>query len=57
MPMHHKKKKTLTKSQKDTLAKLKANHTAKHIAVMRKEMKEGKSLRQAHNIAQRKVGK
>ena len=57
MPMHHKKKKTLTKNQKDTLAKHKAHHTAKHMALMRSEMKKGKTFKQAHNIAQRKVGK
>lgn len=57
MPIHHKKKKTLTKNQKDTLAKHKAHHTAKHMALMRKKMKEGHSFKKAHTIALRQVGK
>ena len=57
MPIQNKKKKTLTKTQKDTLAKHKAHHTAKHMALMRKKMREGKTFKQAHNIALRQVGK
>lgn len=56
MPTHKKKKKTLTKTQKDSLAQVRG-HTAKHMAVMRKKMKEGHSLKRAHTIALRQVGK
>lgn len=47
----------LTKKQKDTLAKHKVHHTAKHMAFMRKEMNKGKTFTQAHKLAIKKVGK
>ena len=47
----------LTKKQKDTLAKHKVHHTAKHMAFMRKEMNKGKTFTQSHKLAMKKVGK
>jgi|TARA_R110002020_G_scaffold84951_4_gene210021 hypothetical protein len=47
----------LTKKQKETLAKHKVHHTAKHMAFMRKEMNKGKSFTTSHKLAMKKVGK
>ena len=47
----------LTKLQRATLAKHKVHHTAKHMAFMRKEMNKGKTFKQAHILAMKKVGK
>ena len=47
----------LTKRQKTTLEKHKEHHTAKHMAFMRKEMKNGRSFSAAHKLAMQKVGK
>ena len=47
----------LTKRQKETLAKHKLHHTAKHMAFMRKEMNKGKTFTQSHKLAMKKVGK
>mgnify|MGYP003650330140 FL=1 len=47
----------LTKRQKETLAKHKVHHTAKHMAFMRKEMNKGKTFTQSHKLAMKKVGK
>lgn len=47
----------LTKLQKATLTKHKKHHTAKHMAFMRKEMKNGKSFSASHKSAMQKVGK
>jgi|TARA_R100001463_G_scaffold26864_9_gene62588 hypothetical protein len=47
----------LTKRQKDTLAKHKVHHTAKHMTMMRKLMNQGKTFTQSHKIAMSKVGK
>lgn len=46
----------LTKKQKDTLAKHKKHHTAKHMTMMRKLMNQGKSFTAAHKVAMQKVG-
>jgi hypothetical protein len=43
----------LTKLQKATLAK----HKKHHMAFMRKEMNKGKTFKQAHTLAMKKVGK
>ena len=51
------KTKTLTAKQKEMLKKHKVHHTAKHMAQMRKDMRNGKSFYQAHKIAMKKVGK
>jgi len=47
----------LTKKQKETLARHKVHHTAKHMTFMRKEMNKGKTFTQAHKLAMKKVGK
>ena len=49
--------KTLTKRQKDTLKKHSVHHSKQHMAMMRKEMRMGKSFTAAHKKAQRLVGK
>ena len=48
--------KSLTERQKNTLKKHSKHHTAKHMAMMRKEMRAGKSFSAAHKKAQKKVG-
>ena len=48
--------KSLTQRQKDTLKKHGKHHSAKHMAMMRKEMRAGKSFTAAHKMAQKKVG-
>ena len=45
------KKKELTKRQKDTLKKHSVHHTAKHMAMMRRLMREGKTFTTAHKKA------
>jgi len=64
MPKHYgngmgksKKKGELTQRQKDTLARHKKHHTAKHITEMTKLMKQGKTFGESHKIAMKKVGK
>ena len=52
-----KKLKKLTKRQVATLRKHRAHHTKKHMQVMVRAMKEGKTFTQAHRLAQRRVGK
>tara|TARA_Y100001938_G_scaffold143657_1_gene216807 strand:+ start:201 stop:356 length:156 start_codon:yes stop_codon:yes gene_type:complete len=47
----------LTKRQESTLKKHSVHHTAKHMKLMRRLMKEGKSFSFAHKQAQKKVGK
>jgi hypothetical protein len=47
----------LTKRQTSTLKKHSVHHTAKHMKLMRKLMKNGKSFTAAHKEAQKKVGK
>jgi len=47
----------LTKLQKETLARHKKHHTAKHMTEMRKHMNKGKTFTQAHKLAMKKVGK
>ena len=49
-------KKALTDRQKATLKRHAKHHTAKHMAMMRKEMRAGKSFTAAHKMAQKKVG-
>jgi hypothetical protein len=53
----NKKTDGLTKSQLDSLNKHKKHHTKKHMDLMKKLMKDGKSFKEAHNIAMKKVGK
>ena len=49
--------KQLTGRQKKTMKKHSKHHTKKHMATMKKDMKKGKTFKQAHNKAMRKVGK
>jgi len=51
------KKKELTKRQKDTLKKHSVHHSKKHMNMMRKEMRAGKSFSAAHKKAKKLVGK
>ena len=53
----NKKTDGLTKRQIDSLNKHKKHHTKKHMDLMKKLMKDGKSFKEAHNIAMKKVGK
>ena len=52
-----KKLKKLTKRQTDTLKKHSVHHTPKHMAFMKKEMREGTTFSAAHKDALKKVGK
>ena len=51
------KKKELTKRQKDTLKKHSVHHTSKHMTMMRRLMREGKTFTTAHKKAMKEVGK
>tara|TARA_Y100001951_G_scaffold90622_1_gene83909 strand:+ start:308 stop:469 length:162 start_codon:yes stop_codon:yes gene_type:complete len=51
------KRKELTKRQKETMKKHSKHHSKKHMAMMRKEMRAGKSFTAAHKKAQKLVGK
>ena len=55
--MKSKKKGELTQRQKDTLKRHSNKHSAKHIAEMKKLMKQGKTFAESHKIATKKVGK
>ena len=57
MPNTTSTKKTLTARQEAALARHKEHHTAKHMSLMRREMKNGKTFSQAHKMAQKQVGK
>ena len=66
MPTHYggsqssgtkKKKGQLTDAQKKKLKEHSKHHSAKHMAMMRKDMKAGKTFTQAHKKAQKMVGK
>jgi hypothetical protein len=60
-PMPKAKKATgrreLTEAQKKMLEKHKVHHTAKHMAMMRKLMREGSSFTAAHKKTQKEIGK
>tara|TARA_Y100001938_G_scaffold139958_1_gene207504 strand:+ start:2499 stop:2651 length:153 start_codon:yes stop_codon:yes gene_type:complete len=49
--------KKLTKRQQATLKKHSVHHSKKHMAMMKKEMRMGKSFTFAHKKAKRLVGK
>lgn len=49
--------KKLTKKQELTLKKHSVHHSKKHMAMMKKEMRAGKSFTAAHKKAQKTVGK
>jgi len=66
MPYHHSTNKKkghqggngkLTQRQKDTLKRHSVHHTKKHMDMMTKLMKQGKTFGEAHKIAKNKVGK
>ena len=46
-----------TQKQKDTLAKHSKHHTQKHMTAMKKDIKSGKTFKQAHKNALKRVGK
>ena len=50
-------KKNLTERQKAQLKEHSVHHTTKHLNKMKILMREGKSFKQSHMIAQRMVGK
>tara|TARA_R100000231_G_scaffold50990_1_gene43155 strand:- start:128 stop:289 length:162 start_codon:yes stop_codon:yes gene_type:complete len=52
-----KKLKKLTQRQKDTLKRHSKHHTSKHMALMRKLMKDGHTFTASHKKAMKKVGK
>ena len=52
-----KKSKGLTDRQKATMKKHSVHHTPKHMAFMRKQMRQGVTFTQAHKDAMKKVGK
>lgn len=47
----------LTDRQKETLKRHSKHHTKKHIDLMTKLMKEGKTFGEAHKVAKKQVGK
>ena len=51
-----KKSKPLTEAQKKKLNEHKEHHTQKHMTMMRKLMREGKSFTKAHNETKNKIG-
>ncbi len=50
------KNNTLSDKQKEQLKAIKMKHTPKHIAMMRKLMKEGMSFTKAHNKTMKEIG-
>jgi hypothetical protein len=51
------KAKTLTARQENALQKHEVHHTKKHMTVMRRLMREGKTFTESHKIAMKEVGK
>jgi hypothetical protein len=47
----------IKKKQQDQLMKHAVHHSPKHMALMRKVMKKGKTFSQAHKLAMKEVGK
>ena len=47
----------MTQNQRDKLKQHAKHHSAKHLASMRKDMKNGMSFTKAHNKAMKMVGK
>tara|TARA_R100001594_G_scaffold132203_1_gene172292 strand:+ start:319 stop:495 length:177 start_codon:yes stop_codon:yes gene_type:complete len=52
-----KAQKKLTSRQQSALNQHAKHHSAKHMAMMRKEMKAGSTFNAAHKKAQKKIGK
>jgi len=57
MPKRKNVETKLTAEQEKMLKKHSANHSIKHMATMRRLMKQGKSFTQAHKEAKAMVGK
>ena len=51
------KKSKLTKRQQDTMKKHSVHHTKKHMDIMKKLMREGKTFTESHKITMKKIGK
>ena len=51
------KLKKLTKAQKNKLKDHSNHHTKKHMASMRMNMMRGKSFKESHEMAKKKIGK
>jgi len=49
--------KGLTASQKRQMSRHKVHHTKAHLRSMATSMRAGKTFKQSHNLAMRKVGK
>jgi len=49
--------KDLTPRQQKTMRGHARHHSLKHMRAMARDMKKGKTFRQAHILAQRKIGK
>ena len=47
----------LTDRQKTTMSEHSVHHTKKHMKVMAEAMKKGKTFKEAHTMAMKKVGK
>ena len=47
----------LSEKQKEMLEKHKSHYSTKHLQMMKKLMKEGKSFTQSHKLALKSVGK
>ena len=47
----------LTAAQRRQMSKHKTHHTKKHLSKMATEMRKGKSFKEAHNKAQKIVGR
>ena len=57
VPRAPKKRGSLTKRQEETLKKHSVHHTKKHMDMMRKLMREGKTFTEAHKMTMKKIGK
>ena len=49
--------KGLTKTQKKQMSAHKMHHTKAHLRAMAVSMRKGKTFKQSHNIAMKKIGK
>jgi len=47
----------LTKRQKSALERHSSHHTKKHMNMMKKLMKDGKTFKESHTITMKKIGK
>ena len=52
-----KKVKKLTKRQQEALKRHSKHHTSKHMSQMKKMMRQGKTFKESHQFAMKKVGK